>query len=316
MRFATTLVLCTALLIANHAAGQSEAAADPLTGTWTGSMGPDDTQQQSIKVEMKYDGKTITGVITGPRYPGDIRTGTFDAATGALKFEVVVRNESKSIVHFEGKVEKVVASGSVSFDDGQKGVFKMTKDAAGKQTGQRTPEQIQALYEAHKGDFDYLLGDWEFTAESKEYGKFRGYWSAVRLDEGQILDEYRVVGDKGETYYVTSSLRNYNKILDRWELIGADAGAGLQDFGTGRRVGAEMHIEQKFGVMTDQPSVWKIRYYDIQPDRFSWTADRSTDGGKTWVKDHQRIEARRIGAARSLGPLAPAKKTPSLDRFE
>ena len=172
----------------------------------------------------------------------------------------------------------------------------------------RTPEQMQASYEAHKGDFDYLLGDWEFTAVSREYGKFRGYWSAVRLEEGQILDEYRVVGDKGETYYVTTSLRNYNKVLDRWELVGADAGTGLQDMGTGRRVGAEMHIEQKFGVMSDQPSVWRIRYYGIRPDRFSWTADRSLDGGKTWVANHQTIEARRIGPARVLDPLAPARK--------
>src|SRR5918995_6885305 len=92
-------------------------------------------------------------------------------------------------------------------------------------TAKRTPEQIEASFQAHKGDFDYLLGDWEFTAESKEHGKFRGHWSAVRLAEGQILDEYRVVGDKGETYYMTTTLRNYNKVQDRWELIGADAGA-------------------------------------------------------------------------------------------
>jgi hypothetical protein len=76
---------------------------------------------------------------------------------------------------------------------------------------------------------------------------------------------------------------------------------------TGRRVGAEIHIEQRFGVMSDQPSTWKIRYYDIQPDRFSWIADRSTDGGKTWQAKHQTIDARRIGPARSLGPLAPAR---------
>lgn len=174
-------------------------------------------------------------------------------------------------------------------------------------TPQRTPEQIEASYQAHKGDFDYLLGDWTFTAGSKEYGKMRGYWSAVRLDEGQILDEYRVVGDKEETYYVTTTLRNYNKFTDRWELIGADAGSGLGDFGTGRRAGTEMHIEQRFGEASGRPSVWRIRYYDIQPDRFSWTADRSIDGGKTWVKNHQQIEARRIGPARTLGPLAPAK---------
>ena len=173
--------------------------------------------------------------------------------------------------------------------------------------GKRTPQQMQASYEAHKDDFDYLLGDWEFTAVSREYGNFRGYWSAVRLDGGQILDEYRIVGDKNETFYVTSTLRNYNKALDRWELVGMDAGNGLQDVGTALRVGTEMHIEQRFGVMSDQPSTWKIRYYDIQPDRFSWIADRSTDGGKTWQAKHQTIDARRIGPARSLGPLAPAR---------
>src|SRR5687767_9584463 len=116
--------------------------------------------------------------------------------------------------------------------------------AAAQTTVKKTPEQIQASFEAHKGEFDYLLGDWEFTAESQQYGKFRGYWSAVRLDEGQILDEYRVVGDQGETYYVTTTVRNFNGAQDRWELIGADAGKGLQDFGTARREGAEMHIEQ------------------------------------------------------------------------
>lgn len=172
----------------------------------------------------------------------------------------------------------------------------------------RTPEQIKASYDAHQSEFDYLLGDWEFTSVSLEYGKGRGYWSAVRLTEGQILDEYRIVGDSGETFYVTTTLRAYNGVLDRWELVGMDEGNGLQDMGAARKVGAEMHIEQKFGVMSQNPSSWRIRYYDIRPDRFSWTADRSTDGGKTWTTKHLQIEARRIGPPRLLGPLAPARK--------
>ncbi|MGH7663107.1 MAG: hypothetical protein ACRENI_02235 [Gemmatimonadaceae bacterium] len=171
----------------------------------------------------------------------------------------------------------------------------------------RSAEEMRASYAAHKGDFDYLLGDWEFTTVSREYGEGRGYWSAVRLAEGQILDEYRIVGDSGETYYVTTTVRAYNAALDRWELIGMDAGAGLQDTGTGQRVGAEVHIEQRFGVMSAEPSVWRIRYHDIRPDRFSWTADRSIDGGRTWEREHVRIEARRIGPPRVLGPLAPAR---------
>jgi hypothetical protein len=171
----------------------------------------------------------------------------------------------------------------------------------------KTEKELQASMEAHKGDFDYLLGEWEFTTVSKEHGSGKGFWSAVRLDTGQILDEFRIVGDNRETWYVTSTLRSYNAGLDRWELVGMVRGGGLQDVGTGQRMGDEVHIEQKFGVATGNVTTLRIRYYNIQPDRFSWSADRSRDSGKTWSKEDQKIEAHRIGPARSLGALAPAR---------
>jgi hypothetical protein len=171
----------------------------------------------------------------------------------------------------------------------------------------KTEKELQAAFEAHKGDFDYLLGEWEFTSVSKEHGPGKGFWTATRLATGQILDEFRVVGDNRETWYATSTLRSYNAGLDRWELVGMVEGGGLQDVGTAQRVGGEVHIEQEFGVATGNTSILRIRYYNIQPDRFSWTADRSTDGGKTWSREDQKIEAHRIGPARSLGALAPAR---------
>ena len=160
---------------------------------------------------------------------------------------------------------------------------------------------------ATANDFDYLLGDWEFTAESVQYGKFRGYWSAIKLAEGQILDEYRVVGDNGETYYVTGTVRSFNKHKDRWDLVGMDRDSGLLDVGTGRRTGDEVHIEQTFGASGDKPALTRIHYYNIKPDSFSWEADRSTDGGKTWTKKSQTIEARRIGPPRKLDALTKPK---------
>jgi hypothetical protein len=177
-------------------------------------------------------------------------------------------------------------------------------------TVSRTQDQMKASFDAHQGDFDYLLGDWEFTATSPRLGKAQGYWTAVRVAEGaQILDEYRIVDDRGETQYVSSTVRAYNAVLDRWELISAEKGTGLQNIGTGKKVGAEMHIEQKFNVMSENPSLWRIRYYNIQPNQFSWTADVSKDDGKTWVADYLHVEARRIGPPRSLGPLTTPKKT-------
>jgi hypothetical protein len=169
--------------------------------------------------------------------------------------------------------------------------------------------QTRSAEGAHQADFDYLLGDWEFSAENSQYGKMHGFWSAVRLDAGrQILDEYRVVGPKGETYYLTTTVRAYNSALNQWELVSMDRGTGLQNVGTGHRDGAEMHIEQKFSGPNATTSIWRIRYYDIRPDGFSWAADRSTDSGKTWTKDFQRLEARRIGPPRTLSSLISASK--------
>ena len=178
---------------------------------------------------------------------------------------------------------------------------------SGQTSAKKTPEQLQALYDQHKGDFDYLLGDWQFTADNKQYGKSNGRWSAVRLATGQILDEYRLVDDKGATFYVTATIRNYDAIHDRWELIGMDDRNGLQDFGTAQRVAQEMRIEQKFGVSGGNSTMMRIRYYNIKPDSFSWTADQSTDGGKTWTKGFIQIEAKRVGPPRTLPALAGAK---------
>ena len=78
----------------------------------------------------------------------------------------------------------------------------MTPLLSAQTNAHRTAEQIKAAFNAHQGEFDYLLGDWEFTAENPQYGKFHGKWSGVRLAEGQILDEYRVVGDGGEGSFI------------------------------------------------------------------------------------------------------------------
>jgi hypothetical protein len=293
-----TAVASFVLLLQTWVISQST---DPVSGSWIADG--------ATFLELKYDGtRAVTGTAiwrgNGQVLRTPIAVGTYDIKTRKLRLEGEgKRPDGKAGTYvIEGVIEGDVVSGAFTFGDDE-GRFTFTRVAP----GHRTPEQIEAAFEAHKGDFDYLLGEWQFTADSKEFGKHGGYWTAVKLAEGQILDEYRVTGEKGETYYVTTSLRNYNKFADRWELIGADAGTGLQDFGTAWRVGNEVHIEQRFSVASGEAAIMKIRYYNIEQDRFSWSADRSTDGGKTWIKNHLQIEARRIGPPRSLGPLAPAR---------
>jgi hypothetical protein len=172
----------------------------------------------------------------------------------------------------------------------------------------QTQQQLKELCDAHKGDFDYLLGDWEFTNLSKQWGKGHGFWSAVRLEDGTILDQYRVTGDKGETYTETISVRSFNTRKGEWELVSLQEGSGVRDLGTAHRAGDEMRIEQTFGASSPHPQIWRIRYHDITADHFLWDADCSSDGGKTWEKECLHIDARRIGPPRSLGTLAPTTK--------
>jgi hypothetical protein len=167
-------------------------------------------------------------------------------------------------------------------------------------------EQIAATYEAHQHEFDYLLGDWEITLRRPDLTR-HGYWSAVRLSNGEILDDYRLVNDKGETTYASTTIRAFNAILDRWELISMIRGTGLQNVGTGHWEGNEMRIEQTINELGPNPLILRIRYHDIQPDHFLWNADESADGGKTWGKNRLQIEAKRIGPARKMGPLTPTK---------
>jgi hypothetical protein len=158
----------------------------------------------------------------------------------------------------------------------------------------------------HEHDFDYLLGDWEFTATSR-YGPYKGTWSATLVGTGHVVDEFRVTGDKGELYKSIVTIRAYDATHDKWDLVSLGPGTGLQSTGSGRRDGAEVHIEQTFLLPNNAKSILRIVYHDIKPDSFLWSADQSSDGGKTWHNGSEQLWVKRTGPARSLPSLVPSK---------
>lgn len=124
-----TLVCCLLLFAHSPVAQTGTPGVDPISGTWTGHMGRGEGDRLPITVTLKFDGKSLSGTIVGPPNPGTIRTGSFDQASGALKFDVIVQDDSKTVAHFEGKVVNDTATGSVTLN-GQTGTFTMTKGAA------------------------------------------------------------------------------------------------------------------------------------------------------------------------------------------
>ena len=119
--FATFLIMGFAIVALN-------AADDPLSGTWTGDWGPTPTHRNQATVELKWDGKTLTGSVNPGPNAVEIKNATFDSQSGAIHMEADAASRRGGQVHYmiDGKVEGNTMTGSWNHDD-RKGDFKITK---------------------------------------------------------------------------------------------------------------------------------------------------------------------------------------------
>jgi hypothetical protein len=99
-------MLCCVVVAGGGLFAQSSAKADPITGSWTGEIrGENDAEGRPITLNLKFDGKSaVTGTMTGLPSPGDVKKGTFDPGTGALKLELGKTGETEVLLTFDGKV--------------------------------------------------------------------------------------------------------------------------------------------------------------------------------------------------------------------
>ncbi len=148
--------------------------------------------------------------------------------------------------------------------------------------------------------FDFLLGEWSVDVTSKSPGtppRYHGVWRAAKTLNGLgMVDEFGVSDDAGRIVYAGTTLRVFDTKTATWTMRYVDELGGA----TGRwselvgvKQGSEMHVEQRGQSPDGRTTILKIRYYNIQPDHFSWSADRSSDGGATWVPEYLRLEATR-----------------------
>jgi uncharacterized damage-inducible protein DinB len=128
MKLDSLLLVCFVLLFPFSLFAQTPGvAADPISGTWTGYMGPGATPQFAITMELKFDGKAaVSGTLVGLPRPGEIKLGTFEPQTGALKLQAAPEGDSAIRLVLEGIVVMGTATGRVSGDN-QIGSFKITK---------------------------------------------------------------------------------------------------------------------------------------------------------------------------------------------
>ena len=129
IRFLGFFGLMVCLAMAASVFAQGKAAADPLTGTWAGDWGPTAQHRNAASVDLKWDGKALTGTVNSEgAAPVQLQKSSYNAATGAVHMEAEAPGRGGTKTHFviEGKLEKNMMSGSWNHDN-RKGDFKLTK---------------------------------------------------------------------------------------------------------------------------------------------------------------------------------------------
>jgi len=121
------VMACCALVTGTSMFAQSgggKEGADPVSGTWTGELAP--PEGVKVRLELKFDGKSkVSGTIAGFSNPGDVKTGTFDPKTGALKLQLGKKDDSAVLISLDGTVAKGQATGRVTGEVA--GDFKLEK---------------------------------------------------------------------------------------------------------------------------------------------------------------------------------------------
>jgi hypothetical protein len=121
------LVLCVGAM---SSVAASSRAADPLSGKWTGDWGPSATDRNAVTVELKWDGKTLTGTVNPGPNAVSLKNCTFDPKTRAVHMEADAKSRRGTDIHYtiDGKVEKDTMTGSWNHDN-RKGDFNIKRSS-------------------------------------------------------------------------------------------------------------------------------------------------------------------------------------------
>jgi hypothetical protein len=122
-----TLLACLAV-----AATASAQFGHPLKGSWSGDWGPSKNDRTRVLIEIRWNGKELTGTLSPGADATPLQKLTLDPATWTVRFEADAKDKSGKSVHYvaEGKLENLGAYQrfivGTWMQGTQKGDFKLT----------------------------------------------------------------------------------------------------------------------------------------------------------------------------------------------
>lgn len=161
---------------------------------------------------------------------------------------------------------------------------------------------------ATAADFDYLIGIWHFTFQSRRPNgafnpPFSGHWYAMKkattqyTDAGRevqsvlVEDQWRPDEPSDASSNGTYTWRAFNSQRSLWTIQGINTWSVEWEPGVAWGAGANRYLVQHYD---NGATIMRIRYFAITADSFLWRADMSTDRGRTWLLDRWTMQASRI----------------------
>ena len=137
----------------------SQQAADPLTGTWKGDWGPSSLDRNSVVLELKWDGRTLTGTVNPGPDAISIENASFDPKEMTVHFEANLAARNLRYI-VEGKVEKDKITGSWKRER-RAGDFQLTREGRTEESATAsTRPDLTGLSTEERNVLEHLLDEW------------------------------------------------------------------------------------------------------------------------------------------------------------
>ena len=108
VRLLRSVILLACLAVAATAAAQF---GHPLKGSWSGDWGPNKNNRTHMLIEIKWDGKALTGTLNPGADGVPLQNLTLNTDTGAIHFEADGKDKAGRTVRYvaDGKLENLGA---------------------------------------------------------------------------------------------------------------------------------------------------------------------------------------------------------------
>lgn len=155
--------LCAALaLLTGPARTSAQPRPDPVSGIWSGRIGPAAEPNYAITLELRLDSASVRGTVSTIDGTGEIRSGSYDAPSGTLHLELARAGEQSVSLILDGVAVQGTATGRVT--RGQSvGTFVITRKnmlPSGSAAESGTPDraQLRTAFEELNGSIAKAAG--------------------------------------------------------------------------------------------------------------------------------------------------------------